>query len=1070
MEYIAGGDLGRADRSRRRPRSRTSLARELLSALRHIHSAGVLHRDIKPQNVLIDDAGHARLTDFGIAQPRRRDLADQDRPRDRHRELHRAGGQAGRAARASARTSTRSASCSPTSRARARARRSGSSIDRLRDPDPEQRPRSAAAALAALERELPAPARRARRPCRTRSRRKRQPPTRAAAPAPFEPSPGPGPTRARRRAGLLGWLALGAVAVALIAALLLSGRRRSRAASARARRPPRTSDGRRLRRRRLRRPRPRRLRRPRRPRRPPTEAAVTARRRRCGAQRRGQGAHRRGRLRERGPGPRAVGRRAARLRRRADLQLRALQPRRRLPRQRPAEGRDQGAQGADEVRRRPARRRCRRTLDEAYAAAGKKPQAVRGRRRLASSRLGMSVSHDRDTDAKGGLPPSDDGRLLERERELADARFADLRHRPARPPAGADRGRRPGSARRTLLAEARRLAESDGIRVLSARGSELEREFPFGVVRQLFEPLLIDPEVLRARPSRGPAATAEAIFDAPAEAATSSGGDDAGFAALHGLYWLTLNLAGDEPLLLAIDDLHWVDRPSLRFVSYLVAAPRGAAGARSRRPCAPTSRASTQTLLAEIANDPLTMRILTGPAERRRRSLALIAQRLGGAARRGVRLRLPRGHRRQPAAAARAAACAGGRAASQPSAANAGVVRDLGPRAASRAVLLRLARLPADAAKVARAVAVLGEGSELWAVADLAGLDERAAAEAAGELVRAEILRPERAARLRPSARPRRRLPRAAAGRARARAPARAAVLLPRGGREPPSRSPRTCCTRRAAASRGSSRRSRPRARGGAQKGAAESDGRPAAASPRRAAGGRSPGSDPARARPGGDAHARHRGGAPSRPGLRGDRRIPQLRAQTGFWLAQTLNFTRQPHEAGEVARRAQAELPAELDDLHHALEAVELMTVIFGGGGREELERLERHRGGDPGEGPGAKMLAAVTAFHWTNTGGTAEQCDAAGLRGAGRRRPGQASTTASSGWSPTSSSSTPRTRDALDVWEAARREAHRGGSLFGILSLNLWRGYTQLRWGQLAGGRGVAAAGQSGDGAVGL
>ena len=46
------------------------LARELLAALRHIHAAGVLHRDIKPQNVLIDAHGHARLTDFGIAQPR----------------------------------------------------------------------------------------------------------------------------------------------------------------------------------------------------------------------------------------------------------------------------------------------------------------------------------------------------------------------------------------------------------------------------------------------------------------------------------------------------------------------------------------------------------------------------------------------------------------------------------------------------------------------------------------------------------------------------------------------------------------------------------------------------------------------------------------------------------------------------------------------------------------------------------------------------------------------------------------------------------------------------------------
>ena len=69
MEYIEGGDLAtRVERGDVPDPER--LARELLAALRHIHGAGVLHRDIKPQNVLIDEHGHARLTDFGIAQPR----------------------------------------------------------------------------------------------------------------------------------------------------------------------------------------------------------------------------------------------------------------------------------------------------------------------------------------------------------------------------------------------------------------------------------------------------------------------------------------------------------------------------------------------------------------------------------------------------------------------------------------------------------------------------------------------------------------------------------------------------------------------------------------------------------------------------------------------------------------------------------------------------------------------------------------------------------------------------------------------------------------------------------------
>ena len=69
MEYVEGGDLAALKRIGEAPPA-DRLARELLAALRHIHAAGVLHRDIKPQNVLVDRYGHARLTDFGIARPR----------------------------------------------------------------------------------------------------------------------------------------------------------------------------------------------------------------------------------------------------------------------------------------------------------------------------------------------------------------------------------------------------------------------------------------------------------------------------------------------------------------------------------------------------------------------------------------------------------------------------------------------------------------------------------------------------------------------------------------------------------------------------------------------------------------------------------------------------------------------------------------------------------------------------------------------------------------------------------------------------------------------------------------
>ena len=47
---------------------RTSVMRQLASAVGYLHDKGILHRDIKPQNVLLDKDGSLKLSDFGLAK------------------------------------------------------------------------------------------------------------------------------------------------------------------------------------------------------------------------------------------------------------------------------------------------------------------------------------------------------------------------------------------------------------------------------------------------------------------------------------------------------------------------------------------------------------------------------------------------------------------------------------------------------------------------------------------------------------------------------------------------------------------------------------------------------------------------------------------------------------------------------------------------------------------------------------------------------------------------------------------------------------------------------------------
>ena len=297
-----------------------------------------------------------------------------------------------------------------------------------------------------------------------------------------------------------------------------------------------------------------------------------------------------------------------------------------------------------------------------------------------------------------------------------------------------------GIGKTSLLKAARALADTDGVRVLWACGQELEREFGFGVVRQLFERVVSDASLdARGRLLAGPAALAPVAVGVESAAGGGRPAPDSPFPIVHALYWLAANLAERERLALFVDDAHWADVLSLRFLDFLAARLEGdsvavVVAARLAEP----GEGESVGLLARLRERAASGLVRLGPLGFDA-AAALVSERFGGLPDPGLVAACVQATGGNPFLLGELVdALLGDRVA--PDAGAAGLVAGLGPETVARSVMLRLSRLGAPAGPVVDAVAVLDAHAEARHVAAVCGLSLEEVGSAADALARANVL------------------------------------------------------------------------------------------------------------------------------------------------------------------------------------------------------------------------------------------------------------------------------------------------------------------------------------------
>ena len=293
----------------------------------------------------------------------------------------------------------------------------------------------------------------------------------------------------------------------------------------------------------------------------------------------------------------------------------------------------------------------------------------------------------------------------------------------------------PGIGKSSLLDGAAELAEAERMTVLRARGGVMEREFALGVVIQLLAPSI---EPLRGgerdRVFAGAAGLARPLFE---EVPDRAAADDRLFARFHGLHWLCARLADERPLAFLIDDAHWADEHSLRFLAYLEARIEEIPACAILAVRTGEAAAPPEALTKLIEREPLT------PVRPPPLSSAAIAEmvraRLGVNTGDEVCVECARTTGGNPLLARQLISALEEQDGED---VNLDTIAAMGPPSVARFVADRLRRRSPATAAVAQTLAILGDDASLADTAEVAGVDRKAAAEAVDALIDAELLYP----------------------------------------------------------------------------------------------------------------------------------------------------------------------------------------------------------------------------------------------------------------------------------------------------------------------------------------